>query len=496
MPVAAIAARPSSTLAIVATLGSVALLSFLLRLCTHGRRLHSRGTEQWVLCVAAICVVGDVVVTGMRAERDWAAIAGSDRDVLILVWVETLVQILGLGSVKLSVALAVLSRVVRNWHRHLVVGYICLITLLTMFWFSSTLLFNGPITVEWSATTDPAAAVYLLDFINSVLDIASGVLISILPLPLLWTTHTCISLCTHLTLAAVYTSTTAALTFASLRTYLFHSIWQAPNDTLSALTPSTTLCTSISLALALLSASLLTLPHFLSSLRLRPRRLTKQTPTSTASSYPTNTFASTDTVIRHPAPSPLTLRFHDTESNLDFDMAPTTSTTSRAQTMRSLHRNEHPAHNRRVSDWSQFSGFTFYSSPPHSTVASARQSARQSLHCAPPAASAPAACRRSRHASVGEMEARTRGLAAAKGGSDNARAGSEGMQGSEAERHVGVGVGVGVSAGVGVGVGMAVSTLSGMDGRDAKVPGEEMQELARLFADRTRSWGGEGKQGA
>ena len=44
----------SSILAIVATLASVALLSFSLRLYTRGRLLRSLGTDDWLLLVAAV----------------------------------------------------------------------------------------------------------------------------------------------------------------------------------------------------------------------------------------------------------------------------------------------------------------------------------------------------------------------------------------------------------------------------------------------------------
>lgn len=43
----------------------------------------------------------------------------------LLVWVSTLLHILGIGFIKLSVALTVLKHAVRGWHRHTVLGYIC-----------------------------------------------------------------------------------------------------------------------------------------------------------------------------------------------------------------------------------------------------------------------------------------------------------------------------------------------------------------------------------
>lgn len=54
MHVDATAVPGSSILAIVGTLASVALLSFLLRLYARGRLLRSRATDDWLLIVAAV----------------------------------------------------------------------------------------------------------------------------------------------------------------------------------------------------------------------------------------------------------------------------------------------------------------------------------------------------------------------------------------------------------------------------------------------------------
>jgi len=52
----------SSILAIVATLASVALLSFSLRVYTRGRLLRSLGTDDWLLSIAAVSQKSTVVV--------------------------------------------------------------------------------------------------------------------------------------------------------------------------------------------------------------------------------------------------------------------------------------------------------------------------------------------------------------------------------------------------------------------------------------------------
>lgn len=201
------------------------------------------------------------------------------------------------------------------------------------------------------------------------------------------------------------------------------------------------LCTSIELSLSLLCLSLLTLPsHLFFSRRSiihthapnNKAPSTSTTPTSSPShTYPSNTYTSTDTVIRHPqrvsysqqASSPL--QFHDNESNLTFDMAPTPSR-SRAHTIRS---SSPPGHSRNVSDWSQFSGFT-----------DEREGGRA--------------------ASLAEMEGRTRAII------------------RDGERQTDGAIGVAVST---------MGKREERGGHE--YGGEEMEELRRLFADRGVEWG-------
>jgi hypothetical protein len=66
----------SSILAIVATLASVALLSFSLRVYTRGRLLRSLGTDDWLLSVATVSQTSSIVVafvlTSPLALRCWS----------------------------------------------------------------------------------------------------------------------------------------------------------------------------------------------------------------------------------------------------------------------------------------------------------------------------------------------------------------------------------------------------------------------------------------
>ncbi|KAF2633258.1 hypothetical protein BU25DRAFT_416508 [Macroventuria anomochaeta] len=428
----------SSIVAIVATLASVALLSFSLRLYTRGRLLRSRDTDDWLLLVAALCTVGVLVVTIVLTveKRTWSTTAGGGHTVSLLVWVFGLIHIIGIGFIKLSVALTVLKVAGRSWHRHTILGYICLTTVLTVLWFSSALLFGGPITVNWSAASDPEATWKLLGFINSVLDLATSVLVALLPLPLLWILRPGLSV--RLTLLFVYVLTTVAVAAATARAYFLHTVWQ--NTNVDNAIASIMLCSSIELTVGMLAACLFALQPLVSSISqcLSDRRASKQLSTSTGPSshrYPSQTYASTDTVIHRPdAPHLLTLRFHDDESNLDFDIE-TPNTRTRTQTLRSR-----GTHSRNVSDWSQFSGFTY-----NTTTAN-------SIHEASP--------RRSRVVSMNEMELRTRTIGVGRAGAENAN------------------------------IGIAVTTLHDKPVRDPEA-GEEMAELARFFAHNSKDWGTE-----
>ena len=306
-------------------------------------------------------------------------------------------------------------------------------TIFTVFWFGSALLFAGPITVDWSSTREPEALWRLLHFVNSILDLLTTIAVALLPLPLLWILN--FQLSRRITLAVVYIFIIAIVAAASARTYFLHDPWQ--NEGTDGTTPLTLICSSIELTLGTTAVSLLTLPTFLSSTnhRLSIQRPSKTLSTSTGASpprYPSNTYASTDTVIRRPSAScPHSLRYYDDESNLDFDIE--TPNRTRTNTMRSR-----GTHTRNVSDWSQFSGFTYYITPVNS---------------------GPTSPRRSRVVSMNEMEMRTRTIGVGKAADETS-------------------------------IGVAVTTLHNKSVRGSEA-GEEMAELAKLFADKGKDWGTE-----
>ena len=394
-----------------------------------------------------------LVVILSSGEQAWPT-ASRGHTTSLLLWVVTLFHTLGIGFVKLSVALSVLRRNIRSWHRHTLLVYICrfdmrwktwsslrltgFTTIFTVFWFGSALLFAGPITVDWSSTREPEALWRLFHFVNSLLDLLTIIAVALLPLPLLWVLH--FGLSRKITLAVVYTSVIAVVAAASARTYFLSDPWE--NEASDGTALLTLICSSIELTLGAIAASLLTLPTFLSSSnhRLSTHRPSKTLSTSTSASpprYPSNTYASTDTVIRrHSASYAPTLRYHDSESNLDFDIE--TPNRTRTNTMRSH------MHTRNVSDWSQFSGFTYYTTPVNSGPTSPRQSRVVSMN-----------------ANVNEMEIRTSSIGVGK---------------SAARDEASIGV--------------AVTTLHNKSVRGSEA-GEEMAELARLFADKGKDWGTE-----
>ncbi|KAF1926852.1 uncharacterized protein M421DRAFT_208234 [Didymella exigua CBS 183.55] len=425
----------SSILAIVATLASVALLSFSLRAYTRGRLLRSLGTDDWLLLVATLCAIGVIVLVVVLSvgNQKWPAAADDDRTTSLLLWVVNLLHTLGIGFVKLSVALTMLRLDTRSWHRHTIWVYICFAAFFTVLWFGSALLFAGPITVDWSSTSEPEAVWRLFGFVNSILDLLTIFLVVLLPLPLLRDLE--LKLLRKITLVVVYMFTVTVIAAASVRTYFLHTRWQ--NTGTDDPTPLILMCSSIELTLGLTAASLLTLPTFFSSLsHHRPSKTNSTSIDSSPPRYPSHTYASTETVIHHPDAT--SSRFHDDESNLDFDIE--TPNRTRTHTMRTR-----GTHSRNVSDWSQFSGFTYYTTTANS---------------------GPTSPRRSRVASMNEMEMRTRTIGVGRAADD---------------------------ANMSANIGIAVTTLHNKPVRDSEA-GEDMAELAelaRLFADKSKDWGTE-----
>ena len=61
--------------------------------------------------------------------QPWPNTADNDPTMSLLLWVSTLLSILGIGLIKLSVAFTVLKLAPHNWHRHAILGLICMFDL-------------------------------------------------------------------------------------------------------------------------------------------------------------------------------------------------------------------------------------------------------------------------------------------------------------------------------------------------------------------------------
>ncbi len=71
-----------------------------------------------------MCVLGDVVVSVLRVRGvDWGVAAAQFGSGLG--WVTGLLQVFGVGCVKVAVGVMVLKLAIRNWHRHVILGCIC-----------------------------------------------------------------------------------------------------------------------------------------------------------------------------------------------------------------------------------------------------------------------------------------------------------------------------------------------------------------------------------
>lgn len=121
---------------------------------------------------------------------------------------------------------------------------------------------------------------------------------------------------------------------------------------------------SVELHVTLIAASVPTLEPFIEQVSAKFNKQRKsdqpaQSPAPQVNQSSQTSRYSSQTVIYRPntAYFPSFTRFHDDVSNLDFDIE-TPVSRSRTQTLRSRGN-----HSRNVSDWSQFSGFTYYTNP-------------------------------------------------------------------------------------------------------------------------------------
>ena len=320
---------------------------------------------------------------------------------------------------------------------------------------------------------------------------------TLLPIPLLWTSH--LSTSTKYTLLPAYAFATAAIAAASLRTYLAHSTRLTHTPPTTYLT---TLASSIELSTGLIAALLPSLPSLLPSTRRPstssfsqitnyiPHFTTKPPPTGTTtatlstnasapryhsflSNSSRHTYGSASTVLRHSAGN--APRYHDNESNVEFELLTPTRARSRTTTLRSYPQslrsyphslrsypqslNEVP-----VPQLNQ-QMYLHHQSQRQSRTASVWNE-KEGLFVASP--------RRSAALSVEDLESRTRAIQ------------GEGQEGA------GIGIAVTTVCAPQLARLSLRGSLGGDEGEgsgDGEGEGEEMAELRRLFEDGEVQWG-------
>lgn len=376
--------KASLEIVIVATLVSVALLSCLLRVYTRGRLLRTFAFDDGLALVAALCSAGIlaifIVLTSFGVENAQGEATSSDgRSTGTWALALSLLHIIGISLVKLSGVFCLLRIFDRRYCRFLLYGLIAFIMPSAMTWFGSTLLRCVPVAAAWNPSVSTGAHCMSWEkfitfaVINNVINTSTDLILVLLIVPIAFGPST--NLKNRAMIVAVACVGLVACAAATLRTRTLFSIWQTGYRTVKFNCQSHFLST-VEIAAALIALNISTLAPLAKAFHvtLTPERRPPissprlQNQLTTHSSI--HSRYSCQTVIHRPntAHLPTLTRFHDTESNLTFDIATqasrtrthTMQTRSRTYTMRT-HTTGH--HSRNVSDWSQFSGFTYYTNP-------------------------------------------------------------------------------------------------------------------------------------
>ncbi|CAA9963706.1 hypothetical protein PTMSG1_07066 [Pyrenophora teres f. maculata] len=153
-------------LAIVVTLVLFALLIYSLRLFTRAKLLRSFGADDGFMLLAAICAVGIFVTfTGaveLGVGKQYAEASSSEGNTLELgpwIWALKSFHILGLGFVKLSAAFSLMSITNARCHPYLhigrgvvLIGFILLVFWQSLEWFISILVHCLPLAAAWDSS--------------------------------------------------------------------------------------------------------------------------------------------------------------------------------------------------------------------------------------------------------------------------------------------------------------------------------------------------------
>ncbi|KAF2855335.1 hypothetical protein T440DRAFT_504755 [Plenodomus tracheiphilus IPT5] len=379
--------KASQEIAIVATLVSIALLSCLLRVYTHGRLLRTFAFDDGLALVAALSSIGVLVTfigltrTGVE-DRQWGAAPGDDRSTVPWTLALSLLHIIGISMAKFSACFYLLRIFDRRYCCYLLYGLIALLLPSVLTWFGSTLLRCVPVAAAWDRSIPSGSHCMSWDtfttfaMINNVINASTNLILVLLVVPIACSPP--VSLKSRAMNIAVACIGLVACAAAIIRTKLLFDLWQdsyTTNETGTDLH----LWSAIELTTALIAINLPTLPplptklnSILPTTHSRPKISAPQlqnpsTPhASTHSRYSSQTVIYRPNTVYHPTNR---TRFHDTESNLTFDIETQSSRThTRTHTMQTRSRTHtmrmrNTGHSRNVSDWSQFSGFTYYTDP-------------------------------------------------------------------------------------------------------------------------------------
>ncbi|KAI8943838.1 hypothetical protein NX059_001811 [Plenodomus lindquistii] len=363
--------RASREIAIVATLVSIALLSCLLRVYSRGRLLRTFAFDDGLALGASMCSIG-VVATFVGLIRLGVKDSQSDSKTsgpweLSL----SLINIVGISTAKLSGAFYLLRIFGRKYCRYLLYALIALILPSALTWFGSTLLRCVPVATVWDSSISSDAHCMLWDtaatfaVINNVINTSTDLILVLLTIPL--ACGSSVNLKNRMIVITVSGVGFAVCAAAIIRTKMMFDIWQkgpAVDNNSTALH----LWSIIEVTTAIIAINIPTLTPLATSLkaiittRRRPK-ISAPIPHNTAPPQSSvHSRYSSQTVIYRPNTAHVhsLTRFHDDESNLTFDIE---TLASRPHTRTHTMHTRTTGHSRRVSDWSQFSGFTYYTNP-------------------------------------------------------------------------------------------------------------------------------------
>ncbi|KAF2786170.1 hypothetical protein K505DRAFT_260469, partial [Melanomma pulvis-pyrius CBS 109.77] len=222
-------------LAIVATLVSIALLTFLLRVYTRIKLLHFFGIDDWVMLVAVLCAVGVFIVflamTRLGTGKHlWAVPMEDLLKIAHWQWYFTLLIIIGISFVKLSVAFFLLRIIHRPYYRRFLYVMIGVLVSLTLAWCGTLVFQCVPVSAAWNPTLAHArcfsdAQYRSIGLANSSFNAATDLIFAILPIPIVWTL--CINLRTRISLIIVLSLGFLACAAAIVRMPMIYNLWDS-----------------------------------------------------------------------------------------------------------------------------------------------------------------------------------------------------------------------------------------------------------------------------